>query len=210
MFCSVRCFREEASTFLLVSIFPNQLSSVLFLRQRTLSEKRGNSGPDKARDSIKLARHAFRGRIMTIDSQNVTQLLRSWGDGNREALDRLTPLVYRELHKSAKRYMARENPGHTLQATALINEVYLRLIDAKQVDWQNRAHFFGVCAKMMRRILTDFARSRRYLKRGGNAPQVTLDEALTPASGRTPDLVALDDSLSQLAQVDPRKGQVVE
>jgi RNA polymerase sigma factor (TIGR02999 family) len=147
---------------------------------------------------------------MTNDSQNVTQLLREWGDGSRAALERLAPLVYDELHKSAKRYMARENPGHTLQATALINEVYVRLIDVTQIDWQNRAHFFGVCANMMRRILTDFARSRRYLKRGGDAAKITLDETLIPASGRPRDLLALDEALSQLAQVDSRKGRVVE
>jgi len=147
---------------------------------------------------------------MTVDSPDVTQLLRAWGDGNRDALDRLTPLVYKELHRSAKRYMAREHPGHTLQATALINEVYVRLVDVKQVTWQNRAHFFGVCAQIMRRILTDFARSRHYLKRGRNAAHIALDETLLPTSGRSPDLVALDESLTRLAQADPRKGRVVE
>jgi len=147
---------------------------------------------------------------MTTGSQDVTQLLRSWGDGNREALEKLTPLVYDELHRSARRYMSRENPGHTLQTTALINEVYLRLVDVKQVTWQNRAHFYGVCAQMMRHILTDFARSRRYLKRGGGAAEVTLDEMQLPASTRSPDLVALDESLNRLAQADPRKGRVVE
>jgi RNA polymerase sigma-70 factor, ECF subfamily len=147
---------------------------------------------------------------MSEVSQDVTQLLRAWGDGNREALEQLTPLVYAELHKSAKRYMARENPGHTLQATALINEVYLRLVDINQITWQNRAHFFGVCANIMRRILTDFARSRHYLKRGGQVARITLDEAVLPSSSRAPDLLALDASLNRLAQVDPRKAQVVE
>jgi RNA polymerase sigma factor (TIGR02999 family) len=147
---------------------------------------------------------------MSEASQDVTQLLRAWGDGNREALEQLTPLVYAELHKSAKRYMARENPGHTLQATALINEVYLRLVDVNQITWQNRAHFFGVCANIMRRILTDFARSRHYLKRGGQVARITLDETVLPSSSRAPDLLALDASLNRLAQVDPRKAQVVE
>jgi RNA polymerase sigma factor (TIGR02999 family) len=147
---------------------------------------------------------------MTAGSPDLTQLLRAWGDGNREALERLTPLVYAELHKSAKRYMARENPGHTLQATALINEVYVRLVDVRQITWQNRAHFFGVCANMMRRILTDFARSRHYLKRGGQVTRITLDEAVLPSASRAPDLLALDISLSRLAQVDARKAQVVE
>jgi RNA polymerase sigma-70 factor (ECF subfamily) len=142
--------------------------------------------------------------------ENVTQLLRAWGDGDRSALDQLTPLVYAELKKSARRYMARENPGHTLQSTALINEVYLRLVDVKQVTWQNRAHFLGVCARMMRHILTDFARSRHYQKRGGDAAHITFDDGLIPATQRPPDLVALDEALNLLAQMDARKGQVVE
>jgi RNA polymerase sigma-70 factor, ECF subfamily len=147
---------------------------------------------------------------MTANAPDVTQLLRSWSDGNREALDRLTPLVYQELHLSAKRYMARENPGHPLQATALINEVYVRLIDIKQVNWENRAHFFGVCANMMRRILTDFARSRHYLKHGGGSAEITLDESLIAASERPLDVLAVDECLSRLAETDPRKGRVVE
>jgi RNA polymerase sigma factor (TIGR02999 family) len=125
-------------------------------------------------------------------------------------LERLTPLVYRELRRLAHRYMARESPGHTLQTTALVHEVYLRLVDVQGVAWQDRAHFFAVCAQMMRRILTDFARSRHYLKRGGGAIRVSFEEALAASHQPPADLVALDDALGALARVDPRKAQVVE
>jgi RNA polymerase sigma-70 factor, ECF subfamily len=140
----------------------------------------------------------------------VTGLLRAWSAGDEEALQKLTPLVYQELHRAARRYMAGERSGHTLQATALINEVYLRLIDAKSTDWQNRAHFFAVCAQLMRRILTDFARSRRYQKRGGGAAHMPLDEAVVVGSEPDSDLVALDDALKRLTLADERKGRVVE
>ena len=140
----------------------------------------------------------------------VTHLLQVWRDGNREALEKLTPPVYKELHRLAKRYMAREHPGHDLQTTALVNEAYLRLIDWKSVRWQNRAHFFGVSAQLMRRILVDFARSRRQAKRGGETRQVSLDEALVVSHDRAADLVALDDALSALATIDARKSRVVE
>jgi RNA polymerase sigma factor (TIGR02999 family) len=140
----------------------------------------------------------------------VTGLLRAWSAGDEEALQKLTPLVYQELHRAACRYMAGERSGHTLQATALINEVYLRLIDAKSTDWQNRAHFLAVCAQLMRRILTDFARSRRYRKRGGGAAHMPLDEALMVGSEPNGDLVALDDALNRLTLADERKGRVVE
>jgi len=143
-------------------------------------------------------------------SHEVTGLLQAWSAGDEEALQKLTPLVFRELHRAARHYMAGERTGHTLQATALINEVYLRLIDARQMDWQNRAHFFGICAQLMRRILTDFARSRRYQKRGGGAIPVPLDETLVVGSQPGSDLVALDDALKRLAMVDERKGRVVE
>ena len=140
----------------------------------------------------------------------ITQLLHAWGDGDEHALDKLLPLVQGELHKLAHRYMARERPGHTLQTTALVNEVYLRLVRARDLPWQDRAHFFAICAQSMRRILTDYARSRRYAKRGGGAHQVSLDEA--PEVSRQPrgDLVALDDALNRLATVDERKSRVVE
>jgi RNA polymerase sigma-70 factor, ECF subfamily len=143
-------------------------------------------------------------------SRDVTGLLQAWSTGDEEALQKLTPLVYQELHRAARRYMAGERPSHTLQATALINEVYLRLIDVKRMDWQNRAHFFAVCAQLMRRILTDFARSRRYQKRGGGAPHTPLDEALVVSSQPGMDLVALDDALKRLALVDERKARVFD
>ena len=143
-------------------------------------------------------------------STDLTCLLLAWSAGDEEALRTLTPLVYRELHRVARRYMAKERIGHSLQATALINEVYLRLLGAKPVEWQNRAHFFGVCAQMMRRILTDFARSRRYQKRGGGAAHLSLDEALVVGAQPDGDLLALDEALKRLALVDERKGRVVE
>lgn len=140
----------------------------------------------------------------------VTQLLRAWSSGDQDALARLTPLVYRELHHAAKRYMARQRADHTLQTTALVNEVYLRLLAFKEVSWADRAHFFAVCAQLMRRILTDWARSQGYLKRGKNAPHLAFDEALVTTPERAPDLIALDDALRALADVDRRKSQVVE
>jgi RNA polymerase sigma factor (TIGR02999 family) len=140
----------------------------------------------------------------------VTQLLRAWGEGDEGALEQLAPLVENELHRLAHRYMRREPPGRTLQTTALVNEVYLRLIDIQEVSWQSRAHFFAVSARMMRRILTDFARSRNYLKRGGGAFQVSWDEALGVSQEPDADIVALDDALNELSLLYPRKTQVVE
>ena len=140
----------------------------------------------------------------------ITGLLVAWSDGDESALDRLIPLVYEELRKLAHRYMSRERPGHTLQTTALVNEAYVRLVNWKEVQWQNRAHFFAVSAQMMRRILVDFARNRQYLKRGGGALQVSLGEAAALTECRTSDLVALDEALTALFEVDKRKGQVVE
>jgi RNA polymerase sigma factor (TIGR02999 family) len=142
--------------------------------------------------------------------QGITQLLRAWGDGDQQALEKLTPLVYEELHRVAHRYMADERASHTLQTTALVNEVYLRLVDVRGVTWQNRAHFFAICARTMRRILIDFARSRQYQKRGGEAVSVTLDDALGVSSQSAVDLVALDDALKDLGKLDPRKSHVVE
>jgi RNA polymerase sigma factor (TIGR02999 family) len=140
----------------------------------------------------------------------VTQLLKAWGNGDDKALALLTPVVENELHRMAHRCMAGENPGHTLQTTALVNEVYLRLVDVHAVNWQDRAHFFAISARMMRRILTDFARARHYQKRGGGAVQVTLDEALIVAPERQADIMALDQVLTQLAALYPRQSQVVE
>ena len=141
---------------------------------------------------------------------NITELLRAWGEGDQSALERLTPLVYGELHRLARRQMSRENKGHTLQATALIHEVYLRLVDFQKVQWQDRAHFFAVCARLMRRILVDFARSRDSLKRGGESKKLTLEEDLFASSGAPAQLLDLDDALLRLAKVDPRKSSVVE
>ncbi len=140
----------------------------------------------------------------------ITQLLRAWSAGDEEALDRLTPLVYQELHRAAQRYMARQQPDHTLQTTALVNEVYLRLVAFKEVSWADRVHFFAVCAQLMRRILTDWARGQQYLKRGKGAQHVCFDEALAVSPERGPDLVALDEALKVLSEVNSRRSQVVE
>jgi RNA polymerase sigma factor (TIGR02999 family) len=143
-------------------------------------------------------------------SQNVTQLLLAWNNGDEAALEQLLPLVYQELHRLAGRYLGRERGGHTLQTTALVHEAYLRLVDQKQVQWQNRAHFFAVAAQMMRRILVDYARARRGAKRGGGAQQVSLDEALVVSDERAADVVALDEALNALAEFDERKSKMVE
>jgi RNA polymerase sigma factor (TIGR02999 family) len=140
----------------------------------------------------------------------ITKLLQAWRQGDENALEKLTPQVYRELRVAAKRCMAREPDGHTLQTTALINELYLRLSDLKLIDWQNRAHFFALCARQMRRILTDEARARKSHKRGGGVQPVSLDVAPVVAPEASADLVAVDDALNQLAKVDERKSQVVE
>jgi len=147
---------------------------------------------------------------MSPSPNDVTQLLVDWGNGNDQALADLMPLVYRELHGIAGRYLRRERGGHTLQTTALINEAYLRIVNQKNVNWQNRAHFFGVAAQIMRRILVDHARSHLYLKRGGGAQKLTLDEALALPQEREVDLVALDDSLSALARIDPQQSRIIE
>lgn len=144
------------------------------------------------------------------EKSGVTQLLKAWGDGDDAALDQLTPLVYDELHRMAQRCMARENPGHTLQTSALVNEAYLRLVDIQQVSWQNRAHFFAISARMMRRILTDFARSRNYLKRGGDVRHVSFDEDVVVSRQADAQVVAVDEALSKFARIDARKSQVVE
>jgi RNA polymerase sigma factor (TIGR02999 family) len=140
----------------------------------------------------------------------VTRLLKAWGSGNTAALDRLMPIVYSELRSLAARYLRQERQGHTLQPTALVNEAYLRLIDQKQVEWQNRAHFIGVAAQMMRRILVDHAKHHQRAKRGGGIPKVSLDEAVLVSDARTAELVELDDALVALAQFDERKSRVVE
>ena len=143
-------------------------------------------------------------------TRGATKLLQAWGQGEDAALERLLPLVYQELRRIARRYMAGERAGHTLQTTALVNEAYLRLIDSRKVNWQSRAHFFAISAQLMRRILVDHARSRGYQKRGGGAQAVTLDEDLVVSPEKGRDVVALDDALKALAEVDPRKSRVVE
>lgn len=142
-------------------------------------------------------------------SGDITTLLKAWSEGDQSALERLTPIVYKELHRLAGRYMKGERAGHSLQTTALVNEAYMRLVDYKRMRWQNRAHFFAVSAQLIRRILVEHAR-RHNLKRGGGIPHVSLDEAAVVGASRSPDLVALDDAMKTLAQVDPRKEQVVE
>ena len=141
--------------------------------------------------------------------QEVSQLLRAWGNGEKAAADKLMPLVYEELRRIARRQMRRQRAGHTLQTTALIHEAYLRLVRESDVHWQNRAHFFGVAAKAMRHILVDYARSRQAAKRGGAAEHVLLDEAAV-VSAEPAELIALDDALQSLAALDQRKSQVVE
>ncbi len=141
---------------------------------------------------------------------DVTGLLLAWREGDQTALDRLTPLVHAELRRLARHYLRLERPDHTLQPTALVNEAYLRLVDAHRVPWQDRHHFFGVAARLMRQILVDFARSHGYQKRGGHAQRVELEPSMALVEDRREDLVALDEALSALAAVDARKAQVVE
>ena len=140
----------------------------------------------------------------------ITELLIGWSDGDPAALERLMPLVERELHRLAHHYMRQEPAGHTLQTTALINEAFLRLVDQSRVRWQNRAHFFGIAAQIMRRVLLNYARDQKRMKRGGGAVQVSLSEADTVLAERSVELVALDDALKRLAVIDERKSRVVE
>jgi len=148
--------------------------------------------------------------VTGTSSSEITQLLHAWREGDQLALQKLTPIVYQELHRMAQRYMARERDGHTLQTTALINEVYLRLVKVKEVEWQDRAHFFAVSAQLMRRILTDFARSRGYQKRGGGAQKMSIDEVSVASAEPEVDLVALEQALTRLEETDARKSKVVE
>jgi RNA polymerase sigma-70 factor, ECF subfamily len=143
-------------------------------------------------------------------NHEVTHLLKAWSAGDEQAIDQLMPLVYDQLRSQARRYMAGERSGHTLQATALVNEVYLRLVDCNLVNWQDRAHFFAISAQLMRRILVDFARSRGFQKRGGGAAHVSLEEAPSVCNQPDPAIVELDDALSALAAVDERKSKIVE
>ena len=150
------------------------------------------------------------------ESVEIPLLLRAWGRGDAAALDRLTPLVYERLRRMARSYMRTERPGHTLQATALVNEAFLRLVETRNLDWTDRSHFFAVCARIMRRILVDAARSRAATKRGGNADRVehssaiNLDQLPNPVSEISAQVCALDEALNMLAQIDPRRAQVIE
>lgn len=147
---------------------------------------------------------------MAASRGTITRLLVQWRQGSRSALDELIPVVYRELHRLARYYMRRQSPDHSLQTSALINEAYLRLIDYKDMPWQNRAHFYGVAAQAMRRILVDHARKRHAAKRGGRAVDVSLDKAAVLLTAQAAELIALDDALRDLATISPRKSQIVE
>jgi RNA polymerase sigma factor (TIGR02999 family) len=147
---------------------------------------------------------------MSSNDQHLTELLHAWSQGQEDALGELVQIVYDDLHSLARRYMSQERPGHTLQATALVNEAYLRLLSTANLSWQDRSHFFAVCGRLMRRILVDFARSKQTIKRGNDLARFELDEAQLIAGGQGTDLVAIDDALKSLAAVDERKCQVVE
>ena len=147
---------------------------------------------------------------MTQSSQNITELLVGYGRGDKEALDQLMPIVYDELRRQAARYLRREQAGNTLQTTALIHETYVRLVDQRNVQWQNRAHFFGIAAQMMRRILVDHARAKKRVKRGGSDVRVSLGDATVAVKGQDLDVVALDEALERLAKIDEEQSRVVE
>jgi RNA polymerase sigma factor (TIGR02999 family) len=142
--------------------------------------------------------------------RDVTSLLVRWGKGDANAFDELAPIVYDELRKLARTHLRRERPGHTLQSTALVHEAYLRMIDQQNVSWQNRSHFYGIAAQMIRRILVDYARAKNTKKRGEAAPKITFDEAVGAHASEDLDLVALDDALKALAEIDPRQSRIVE
>jgi len=142
--------------------------------------------------------------------RNITQLLVAWNGGDKAALDQLIPIVYEELRRQASRYLRQERPGHTLQTTALIHEAYLRLVDQKSVQWQNRAQFFGIAAQLMRRILVDHARTKHRAKRGGSAVRISLSDATAATQDANLDLVELDQALNRLAEIDPQQSKIVE
>jgi RNA polymerase sigma factor (TIGR02999 family) len=145
-----------------------------------------------------------------VSTHEITRLLLAWKSGDETALNRLMPLVYQELHSLARRYMAAEQTGHPLQTTALVHELYVRLVDANSIDWHDRAHFYAICARLMRRILIDFARSRNYQKRGANFAHIQLEEAVTVTSTIGSELLAVDEALKRLTLIDARKSEVVE
>lgn len=148
--------------------------------------------------------------MTTLSQTGVTELLVNWSNGDQDALNKLLPLVYDELRKLASRYLRRERPDHTLQTTALVHEAYLKLVDQRGANWQNRVQFFAVAAQLMRRILVDYARSHRASKRGGDYYKLTLDEELVPSEEKDADLLALDEALDRLAAIDPQQSRVVE
>jgi RNA polymerase sigma factor (TIGR02999 family) len=166
----------------------------------------------EAEKVIEFARRAAQYDVLSMAPamDHVTGLLIQWSNGDKAALDKLMPLVHEELRRLAHRYMRREREGHTLQTTALVNEAYLRMVNRKQVKWQNRAHFFAVAAQVMRTILVDYARSHAYAKRGGGAHRLTFDEAMVVSPDRSAEVVAIDEALKQLALIDPQQSQIVE
>lgn len=147
---------------------------------------------------------------IVTQSQNLTDLLHEWREGDREALEKLTPLVYEELRRIAHRYMRQERNDHTLQTTALVNEAYVRLVDERKIDWENRSHFFAVMARVMRHVLTDHARRRSYVKHGGGMRPISLSDSDVMSLERASELVSLDEALKRLAELDQRKSRVVE
>ncbi|HJX93909.1 MAG TPA: sigma-70 family RNA polymerase sigma factor [Pyrinomonadaceae bacterium] len=147
---------------------------------------------------------------MATSPNEITQLLVAWGNGDQAALDQLMPLVYSELHRLAHRHIKKERPGHTLQTSALLNEAFVRLVDQRDVTWRSRGHFFAIAAQMMRRILVDYARSRRYAKRGGDAHQVSFDENLMVSRQLSVDVIKVHDALNELVVIDERKAKIVE
>jgi RNA polymerase sigma-70 factor (ECF subfamily) len=157
---------------------------------------------------FKSSRHA--GEVMAASRHQVTELLRQWKSGDEEALDKLTPLIYDELHRLAHQFISRERTGHTLQTTALVNEAYLRLVEQNDVDWESRAHFFAVSAQVMRHILVDYARQHAAAKRGGQIQRVTLDGEVIVSRERAAELVALDEAMQALHEIYPRRSKVVE
>jgi RNA polymerase sigma factor (TIGR02999 family) len=148
--------------------------------------------------------------MTTPAPEEVSQLLREWSNGDQAALDKVMPIIYQELHRLAHHYMRKERAGHTLQTTALVNEAYMRLADYKKMRWQGRAHFFAVAAQVMRRILVEQARSRKLVKRGGGIPTVSLEEAAIVFPGRSAEVIAIDEALTDLESWDPRKSKIVE
>jgi RNA polymerase sigma factor (TIGR02999 family) len=163
-----------------------------------------------AQPAIEFARAASDKKMTDVQTHEVTQLLIDWSNGDRVALEKLMPLIDEELRRLAHRYMRRERAGHTLQTTALVNEAFVRLVNRKNLQWQNRAHFFGIAAQLMRTILVDHARSHASAKRGGGARKLELDEALVVSQQRASEVIALDEALKQLALLDPQQSRIVE